>query len=302
MQLFERESEQDQLAAGLADARRKGRIVLVSGPAGIGKTSLVASFVDKHRLDARVLWGASDPLFTPRPLGPLYDIASAALPDLAGMLNSGASWLTIAAALLEMLQQGTLPWILVLEDIHWADEATLDLIQYVGRRIPSSHTLLTLTYRDDEMDQQHHLQSILGNLPAAHTTRLQLQPLSEPAVARLAQSSGRSATGLYAATRGNPFFVTEVLKDETNHIPTTVRDAVLTRVARLPSAARAILEFVSVSPSPVERDLVESTLHPEAAFFDACFEGGFLVLSGRAIAFRHELARLVVLESLPPGR
>jgi DNA-binding CsgD family transcriptional regulator len=299
MELLERESQRISLNNALDEARHgNGRIVLVSGEAGIGKTSLVSSFLEKHRHKYRVFWGACDPLFTPRPLGPLYDIALQSLPALTDMLNSGANWLSIASALLETLQESPSPSIIVFEDIHWADEATLDLLKFLGRRIQPAHALLILTYRDDEVDHQHPLRSVLGDLPPAETSRLPLAPLSEAAVETLAREARRSATGVHAATKGNPFFVTEVLKNEDERVPATVRDAILTRVARLSPPARAVLELVSISPSAVELELLEKILHPEPSLIDACIERGILILSGNALIFRHELARLAVEESL----
>ncbi len=297
MELLERESQQRLLDDALVETDSgKGRIALISGEAGIGKTTLVQDFVQKQRRGHRVLWGACDPLFTPRPLGPLFDIARG-LPEIAGMLNSGASWLTISSALLESLKSPS-PCIVVFEDIHWADEATLDLIKFLGRRIEQPHALLILTYRDDEGDRQHLLRSVLGDLPPAHTRRLPLAPLSEPAVEALARRGNRSAADIYAITKGNPFFVAEVLKNEGGRVPATVRDAVLARAARLTPAARAILELVSIFPRAVDLGLVESITHPESAAIDSCVENGFLLLSSDGLAFRHELARLAVEDSL----
>jgi predicted ATPase len=299
VELLERESQRISLNNALDEVRHgNGRIVLVSGEAGIGKTSLVSSFVEKYRHKYRVFWGACDPLFTPRPLGPLYDIALRSLSDLSGMLNSGANWLAIASALLETLQEPSSPSIIVFEDVHWADEATLDLLKFLGRRIQQAHALLILTYRDDEVDHQHPLRSVLGDLPPGETSRLPLAPLSEAAVEALAREARRSAAGVYATTKGNPFFVTEVLKNEDERVPATVRDAILTRVARLSPSAQAVLELVSISPSAVELGLVEKILHPEPSSLDACIERGILILSGNALVFRHELARLAIEESL----
>ena len=299
MELLERESQRISLDVALDEVRHgNGRIVLVSGEAGIGKTSLVLSFLEKHRHKSKVYWGACDPLFTPRPLGPLYDIALRSLPDLTSMLDSGVNWFAIASALLEILQESPSPSIVVFEDVHWADEATLDLLKFLGRRIQQAHALLILTYRDDEVDHQHPLRSVLGDLPPGETRRLPLAPLSEAAVEALAREARRSATGVYAATKGNPFFVIEVLKNEDERVPATVRDAILTRVARLSPSARAVLELVSISPSAVALELVENILHPEPSSIDAGIERGILVLFGHALVFRHELARLAVEGSL----
>ena len=226
----------------------EGAIVLVSGEAGIGKTSFVTEFAEAQRPLRRILWGACDPLFTPRPLGPIYDIALRDLPHLLDLLNSGADWYACAAALQKVLIEGAAPTIVVFEDIHWADEATLDLIKYLGRRVHQAKTLFILTYRDDEVSSKHALRSVLGNLPSQHTIRLRLEPLSPQAVEALSRRMNRSPRGIYEITRGNPFFVTEVLRSEagiisaSGDIPVTVRDYVLTRATQLDEPARDLLE------------------------------------------------------------
>jgi DNA-binding CsgD family transcriptional regulator/tetratricopeptide (TPR) repeat protein len=297
VELLERESQQKLLDDALAQASAgAGRIALVSGEAGIGKTALVQDFVQRHRRGHRLLLGACDPLFTPRSLGPLYDIARA-LPDLTSLLNSGANWLAISSSLLEALRSPP-PCILVFEDIHWADGATLDLIKFLGRRIEQPHALLVLTYRADEVDHQHPLRSVLGDLPSAQTTRVPLAPLSQTAIEKLANRAHRSAAGIHAITKGNPFFVTEVLKSEEGLVPATVRDAVLARASRLTPAARAVLELVSMFPRPVDLGLVERITRADSSAIDGAVENGFLLLSGSGLAFRHELARLAIEDSL----
>jgi len=154
MKLLERDSFLHQLELTLQEAMAgQGRVVLVSGEAGIGKTSLVDHFTQAHRDSIRVLWGACDSLFTPRPLGPLLDIALQLEGELPALLHSGANQLAIFSACLVEMQQS--PSIVVFEDIHWADEATLDLIKFLGRRIQRTKSLLILNYRDDELSARH---------------------------------------------------------------------------------------------------------------------------------------------------
>jgi DNA-binding CsgD family transcriptional regulator/tetratricopeptide (TPR) repeat protein len=302
MDLLEREAQQEVLRNAFDQARQgHGSTILVSGEAGVGKTSFIADFTTPYRSAGLVFWGACDPLFTPRPLGPLYDIALQKLPNLLDLLNSGANWLAIALALLKSLLDNPAATIVVVEDVHWADEATLDLLKYLGRRVQKTHSLLILTYRDDEVGSQHPLGETLGNFPAEYTIRLPLQPLSENAVALLAARAGRSARGIYLATKGNPFFVMEVLRSKDEHIPETVRDAVLTRAARLSAPAQAVLELASIIPGLAQFWLLESILHPDPTAIDDCIVGGFLIPSGDALVFRHELARLAISESLPFG-
>lgn len=285
----------------------EGAIVLVSGESGIGKTSFVTDFTGSQRSFARIIWGACDPLFTPRPLGPIYDIALRDFPHLLDLLNSGADWFAIAVALQKILIEGPAPTIVVFEDIHWADEATLDLIKYLGRRVQQAKTLLILTYRDDEVNGKHTLRSVLGNLPTHHTIRLHLDPLSQKAVEAIARKMNRSSRGIYEATRGNPFFVMEMLRSEAGiipaggDIPVTVRDAVLARATRLDDQARDLLELASIIPGQAELWLLDAILQLDPLAVDACIESGFLLPSGEALVFRHELARMAIEESLSSG-
>lgn len=304
MELLERETQREVIQKALQQAARgQGSTVLVSGEAGVGKTAFVAEFAAPHRSADRVYWGACDPLFTPRPLGPLYDIAVQRLPHLLEPLNSGANWLAAALALLQALQDAPAPAIIIIEDVHWADEATLDLLKYLARRMDQIHALMVLTYREDEVGSHHLLRKALGYFPPASTVRLPLAPLSENAVAVLSGQSGKSAQSIYAATRGNPFFVTEVLRSQDEAIPQSVRDAVLARAAHLPAEAREVLELASISPGPVQGKLLDRILQPNSAAVDACIESGFLMpareaVGGDLLAFRHELARLAISESI----
>src|SRR6516225_4183646 len=109
----------DSITAG------QGRIAVVSGEAGIGKTSLVELALGQASTSIRSLWGACEALYTPRPLGPLYDIAQQAQGPLRALLEGDMNHATLFAAVLDELTQS--PTTLVVEDIHWADEATLDL-------------------------------------------------------------------------------------------------------------------------------------------------------------------------------
>ncbi len=303
MDLLERESYWQRLNAVLDNIRiGEGAIVLVSGEAGIGKTAFATALADSVRPDIRVLWGACDPLFTPRPLGPIYDIAVTHLPKLLDLLDSGADWLAIALALHKNLLESSDPTVLVFEDIHWADQATFDLIKYLGRRVHQTKTLVLLTYREDEIGSKHPLHAMLGDLPPQDTTRLPLDPLSEQAVEMLARRMNRPSAGIYEATNGNPFFVTEILRNESGDIPATVRDAVLARLTHLPASARELLELASIIPGRVEPWLLDAVLHPSSSTLDVCIESGFLIPSDQMLSFHHELVRLAIEDSLPMGR
>jgi DNA-binding CsgD family transcriptional regulator len=194
------------------------------------------------------------------------------------------------------------PTVFVFEDVHWADEASLDAIKHLGRRIASAPSLLVLTFRDDEVGAQHPLRLVLGDLPSTSTTRIALSPLSPEGVEELAQRAERSSRGLYEATGGNPFFVTEVLAADGGDIPPTVRDAVLARAARLSDSGRRLLEAVAVVPGSVEIWLAEELAGEDFRHLAECLASGMLTAGGAGLAFRHELARLAVEASLAPDR
>ncbi len=232
MELLERERCFADLAEWLRNSgERGGCLALVAGEAGIGKTVLLQEFSHLQR-DTRVLWGACDALFTPRPLAPLHDIARQTQGALLAAMNSGAVRDAIFGAALDELEREKS--LVVFEDMHWADEATLDLLKYLGRRIHRTHAMLAVTYRDDEVGPRHPLRYVIGDLPRTSTRRMVLAPLSESAVAELAARAERPSHGLHGITGGNPLFVTEVLAAAVDTVPATVRDAALARAARLP--------------------------------------------------------------------
>jgi DNA-binding CsgD family transcriptional regulator/tetratricopeptide (TPR) repeat protein len=303
MELLERDSFLRKLDVALKEAvAGQGSIALVSGEAGIGKTSLIEHFTRSHQNTVRVLWGVCDSLFTPRPLGPLLDIAMQLEGELPALLNSNADRQSIfSTCFLELQNRST---IVVFEDIHWADESTLDLIKFLGRRIQRTPSLIILTYRDDELSAGHPLRLVLGDLPRIATNRLQLIPLSESSVLALARVADQieRASELFNTTNGNPFFVTEALASKGEGIPSTVRDAVLARVARLSPSARTVLEVAAVVGLRIEPWLLTNIVGAESANVEECIASGMLQFQGDDYAFRHELARQAILETIFPER
>src|SRR4051794_28467888 len=234
--LLERDSELRVLDAALDGAAGgAGSVVLVSGEAGIGKTSLVRAFTRTLRA-GRVLAGACDDLLTPRALGPLRDAVRHVRGPLAAAL-AAADPGEVFPAVVEELGDPHGPTVLVVEDVHWADSATLDLLRHVGRRIADLPALLLLTYRPDEIGREHPLRGVLGSLGGRTVQRLALHRLSAGAVAELAAGSPVDAARLHRATAGTPFFVPEALAPPDEPVPRTVVDAVLARVHRLSPAA-----------------------------------------------------------------
>jgi len=305
MELLERADDLAMLAAALdAAAAGTGAIVLVGGEAGIGKTALVAELARREGTRARVLWGACDPLFTPRPLGPLHDIARQAGPRLAAALGGPGGREAVFAAALDELQRGRPPVLLVVEDAHWADDATLDFLRFLGRRVARLPALVVVTYRDDETGPIHPLRRMLGELPSSSVRRMRLGPLSPSSVRTLARGARHSDDDLHSITGGNPFFVTEALaaSEGDGTVPITIRDAVLARTARLSPAARAVMELTAVVPMRTDAWLLAGTLAPTADVLEECVGAGMVHDADGALAFRHELARRAVEASLSPER
>jgi DNA-binding CsgD family transcriptional regulator len=300
--LVERSAELDALDGHLAAVRDqgRGRLVLVAGEAGIGKTALVRAFCEGAR-PSRVLWGACDALFTPRALGPFVDIADDVGGELGAVVAEGAAAGALLAALTRSLR-GHPPDVVVLEDLHWADEATLDVLRLLARRIESLPALVLATYRDDELDPRHPLRMVLGELPSGAAARLALAPLSAQGVGELAGPLGVDHAELHRRTAGNPFYVTEVLAAGDAALPETVRDAVLARVTRLDEPARMLLDAVAIAPMRAELWLLSALADGELDGLDACLASGVLRAERDAVSFRHEIARVAVEEALAPHR
>jgi DNA-binding CsgD family transcriptional regulator/tetratricopeptide (TPR) repeat protein len=301
-ELLERDSQLAELTERLGSVigQQRGGVVLVSGEAGIGKTALISRFLASRAKSVRVLKGACDALFTPRPLGPFHDLAPAAGRELEELLEHDVPPYRLASALLARLTRG--PAVLVVEDVHWADEATLDVIGLIARRVETVPMLMILTYRDEGLDRRHPLRMLLGELSSAGIGwRIRLPLLTPEAVSRMAIPTGVDPADLFVKTGGNPFFVTEVLAAEGRAVPDTVRDAVLARAARLSPGAHRALEAASILQPQAEGWLLEAMAPDATAHLDECLSSGMLVPTIGAVSFRHELARLAVETSLAPN-
>ncbi len=267
MRLLERELQLGALHDYAADARGgDGRLVLVSGEAGIGKSSLVDAFLE-DLTDVRVAWSACDGAFTPSALGPLQDVADQWGGAVRVACADGVPRDTRFAALLSMLRehgdQGGLS-VLVVEDLHFADEATLDLVGHLARRLRAVRALVVATYRDDGLAENRALRETLGEASTLRSTRrISLPRLTPDAVTRLSLGSGREPAALHALTGGNPFFVSEVLCATSDELPASARDAVLARASRLSAAGRAVLDAAALVGERVEPDLLAAVTGAE---------------------------------------
>ena len=297
MGLVERGALVGRLETCLEQARSAGRMALVGGDAGVGKTSLVRWFVETRPEDPgfRALWGSCDPLSTPRPLAPFRDMT-----PLSVMLAEQRGKYGFLTGLFEQLSVNT---VMVVEDAHWADEATLDALRFIGRRVTGTRSLVVVTYRDHEVGADHPLRAVLGDLATAPgCERLQVPSLTAAGVRALAADQALDADHLHRVTGGNAFYVTEVLASPGLTVPLSVTDAVLARVLRLSSEARELIDLVSIASGGLEPEFAERLVDGAGVTADEAVEHGVLVFSGARLSFRHELARLAIEGAVAPGR
>ncbi|HEY1642013.1 MAG TPA: AAA family ATPase [Streptosporangiaceae bacterium] len=295
--------ERDPLLASLRQYAREagqgeGRLVLIAGEAGAGKSVLVEQS-QRELPGARWSWGACDGLSTPRPLAPLFDLAR----DLGGTLEDLCQGRPdrdqLFAALLRQVTGSDRLDVIVIEDIHWADEATLDLLRFLTRRIRAAPVLVLATYRDDRQAPSSPLRLALGDLAARRwTRRLELPPLSVEAVRTMAAGTGLDADQLYQLAGGNPFYVTEMLEAGTPGVPLSARDAILSRTGRLSSAARQVLETAALMGLRIDPGLLSA----RQAELDELTSSGLLADDGTGLRFRHEIARLAIAQEIPARR
>jgi DNA-binding CsgD family transcriptional regulator/tetratricopeptide (TPR) repeat protein len=304
MELLERSAQLDAMRGYLSDVvAGDGRLLLVSGGAGTGKSTLIEA-LERDSAAQGIAWyaGACDGLFTPRALGPLRDMASHVGEELAGVVAQGAGRDDLFPAVLAHLRDRG-PAAFVVEDVHWADEATLDLLAYLGRRLRGVPALVVLSYRDDEARGDDVLLLALGELSRLRATRrVHVPPLTEAAVGQLALAAGRDGSELYRLTGGNAFFVSEMLQSPEEAVSPSVRDAVLARLARVGEQARTCAWTAALMGARIDTDLLCALVPDPAEPLDELQRSGVLTSDGPELRFRHELTRLAVEQEVPPRR
>jgi DNA-binding CsgD family transcriptional regulator len=297
--LLERSEELRVLASALRAADQgRGLVAVVSGEAGVGKTSLVQAFQSSVPANARVLTGYCDALSTPRVLGPMKDLAPSLGPEFRTAVQAGDRDL-VMSALLTALGDGPTT-VVVVEDLHWADEGTLDVLRYVARRLASVHVLLLVTCRDDEATPRGL--SALVAAASATSTALRLSPLSPEAVRILCMGHRVDTDDVFSLTTGNPYLVTEILASRTTTAPLSVVGAVADRLARLPDDTRALVERLAVVPGSVEPRLASALIDGAWEALAPAERSGLLSVVNAEVTFRHELTRMAVLEGVPGAR
>ncbi|MEV6634967.1 AAA family ATPase [Actinoplanes sp. NPDC051470] len=301
---LERETPIGDLARMVQEAAAGGGCVaVVHGEAGIGKSSVITAGRHRWSDDVRVLVGYCDDLAIPRPLGPLRDLAPHLGPGLAAALFAEDRESVFGALRGEFI--GGRATVLAVEDLQWADEATLDVLHFLVRRIADLPLALILTYRDEGVAANHRMRRLLGTVASSERVRhIALQPLTAAGVRRLSAGTGVDADWLYSVTAGNPFFVTEVIRygPDTGDTPPTVVDAVLARTHHLGAEARAALEQLAMIPSTIELPVVTALVGEAINELPAAERLGLITSTPQHVSFRHELTRRALADSLTPGR
>lgn len=300
--LVERQPYVDALGSyALEAAAGDGRFVMLAGEAGIGKTSLLDAFRETYP-QLQWLWGSCDGTFTPQPLGPLYEIAGKVGGRLLDLCADDADRRELFNEFLAFLGCCDGP-VVVVEDLHWADEATLDWLLHLARRVARTRTLVVVSYRDDEVAEHKNLRAAISQIVTHRSTRrLSLPPLSEDGVRRLAGSGATDIDELYRVTGGNPFYVTEVIEAGLHEVPSTVADVVAARSTRLTADAQGLLAAASVLARPSDATQIAAVAGGAPDALDECLISGALVADSEHYQFRHELTRMAVERSIPNFR
>jgi DNA-binding CsgD family transcriptional regulator len=298
MELIERDDFLTSLRGGFKKAASgEGHCFFIMGEAGIGKTSLVKTFLKEVADESIEYVGACDSLFTPRPLAPLYDLALQINEEWVQEIHSVSSRTELFTKFVHELSQRQRPVVVVFEDIHWADEATIDFVKFFARRISRTKCLFILTCRDDEVNQPYHLRNVMGELAPDTFTRIQLTPLSRQAVQKMADEKGYDGEDVYSISGGNPFYVNEILASYSLGVPDNVKDSILSVYNRLNDKTKNAWQLLSVVPEGLELLKIESSCQEAIA---DCMEKKILIIKNNKVVFKHELYRRTIEISLSP--
>jgi len=296
--LLERDPELEQLSSLLASLDGEGgKVVLIRGEAGIGKTSLVRAFLALLPETVNVLAGACDDLLTARPLGPFRDM-SRDEPSLLDSLDAGNAP-ALMDTVLDLISRQMRPTVLVVEDTQWADEATLDVVRVVGRRIHDKNGLLLLTYRDSEVDLDHPLRGVIGALPGTSVINIRLAGLSLEAVSVLAAGSDLDPSEILRTTGGNPFLAVEMVSGDGHAASDSVQDSVAARARKMSLGAQQALTLLAVIPERSATSEVQRIIGADEELLVECERSGLVEIQGGLVGFRHELIRRAVEASMP---
>ncbi len=301
MALIERDGFMASLQKHFEDiSDGEGHCVFISGEAGIGKTALVKAFCKKQSDECSIYQGACDALFTPRPLAPLYDILWQVNKERWPTAPSSEERSALFPDFFQELSAKKGKLLIVFEDIHWADEGTLDFIRFFARRIYQLPCLFILTYRDDEIHSRHPLRNVLGQLPPDSFTKLVVTPLSKQAVVEMATHKGYSGEDVYGISGGNPFYVNEILASYSPGVPDNIKDSILSVYERQKEGTKNAWQIWSVMPEGLEVDRVAKLKSALGKAIDHCFAISVIIVQNGKVVFKHELYRRTIEESLTP--
>ncbi len=301
MELIERDGFLDLLQTQLNNtAAGEGHCLFISGEAGIGKTTLVKAFLKQQADSCLIYQGACDALFTPRPLAPLHDILWHVSKDRWPVSTILEERSALFANFFQELSTKEKQLLIVFEDIHWADEATLDFIKFFARRISQLPCLFILTYRDDEIHSRHPLRNVLGQLPPDSFTKISITPLSKQAVEKMAMEKGYSGEDVYSISGGNPFYVNEILASYSPGVPDNIKDSILSVYDRQEEGTRHAWQICSVIPEGLEVNRFAKIRTSWDEAVDHCFAMNVIIVKNNKVVFKHELYRRTIEESLSP--
>lgn len=291
--LLERDNVLDaleQLAARAAAS--EGRLVFIVGEAGIGKTSVLRAAASRLQETMRCVWAACEDLTATEALALLRDLAIVDA-DALDRANDGGSRMALFRDALARLSET--PTVLFVEDLHWADDGSIDFVRYVGRRLADLPLLVIVSSRNEEQGARSRLIRAL-DVPPATRSRFDLARLSSAAVGRLAAAHGLIGSLIHDVTGGNPLFVSEILMHGGVR-PNSIDDLVLGRANQLDSAARVFLDYCSIIPRRVSfEQIVAAGVGDQSV--QQCVDSGLLLPDGDGLTFRHEVTRRSVEDAL----
>lgn len=297
--LVERQPQLQTLETAVVSSTHSGTVVLISGEAGFGKTSLIETFTRSLDHRYQVLTAACEPIGIPAAFAPLFEVLDDLPDELRDDIRSGMGRPAVYSGMLELIKNERV--VLVFEDMHRADEATLGLVRYLGRRIASTNSTLLITYRSEEVDLSHPLRLVIADLGSS-AERIDLPALTPAGVAEMARGLDVDPDDIYETTLGNPFFVEEVIRHPGLKVPPTVANAVLASAAQLPEEALEIIYLVALSPDGVPLRLVTADNGSAGAHVDQAVQRRLLSVQGGVVSCRHELIRDTFTQTIPPSQ
>jgi DNA-binding CsgD family transcriptional regulator/tetratricopeptide (TPR) repeat protein len=326
-----RATELAGLVGAWADvAAAASAVTLVSGEAGAGKTRLVTEFGARvAAAGGTVLVGCCAPSAgAAPPYAPIIQALGqlAAGRELAEQLVAGADgepgaahrtrlFHLVATALAEAAQ--TAPVALVLEDAHWADQSTLDVIGYLVRTLRDARVLVVVTYRAEDVDRTPRLRAWLAGLRrAVRTSAAELTALTDTEVADQVEGilgralPAKALAAVAARADGNPFYVEELIASgarQPGELPPSLRDVLMSRLESVPPRTRHLLRVCAVAGRQVEEPLLRAVLKTSTTALAAAVRPAVAhhllrpLSTGNGYEFRHELVREAADAELLPG-